>query len=521
MKTVVFLFAALCCQSVWSQESPPTVRVFILAGQSNMQGHAVVDMDHPEHYNAGQGNLNDVMANSDGRFAHLKSNDEWTVRDDVFVRYETGKQLKRGGLSIGYSAYEDGRHFGPELQFGHVIGDHFDEPVLLIKTAWGGKSLHKDFRPPSAVKARGGETGPYFLQMVEEVNAALQQAPEDFPAWKDAHFEITGFVWQQGWNDMGNKEATQEYFANLVDLITDLREIWGTPNLPVVVGELGNGGPQAEGSMKAFRRQQSRIDAHPPFVGNVLFAPTANHARAAERSPNIGHGHHWFGNAESYLLVGDSLGKQMLKLLSQASQPRVLILGDSISIGYTPHVQKSLQQDALIVRPMLTHKAAENCAGTDKGIQEIDRWLSIGGGKWDVIHFNFGLHDLKRTDAQTGRNSNDPKDPYQSSPAEYEIQLGEIVKKLKQSGATLIFATTTPVPLGVKPHRDPTDPVTYNRVAESIMQANDIQINNLYQFANPILADIQRSANVHFTPAGSARLGEQVAEQIRAALGDR
>ncbi|MCP4461969.1 MAG: SGNH/GDSL hydrolase family protein [Planctomycetaceae bacterium] len=211
----------------------------------------------------------------------------------------------------------------------------------------------------------------------------------------------------------------------------------------------------------------------------------------------------------------------MLKLLSQASQPRVLILGDSISIGYTPHVQKSLQQDALIVRPMLRHKAAENCAGTDKGIQEIDRWLSIGGGKWDVIHFNFGLHDLKRTDAQTGRNSNDPKDPYQSSPAEYENQLGEIVKQLKQSGATLIFATTTPVPLGVKPHRDPTDPVTYNRIAESIMQANDIQINDLYQFANPILADIQRPANVHFTPAGSARLGEQVADQIRAALGDR
>lgn len=516
------LFVAFSISAVSAQEISETVRVFVLAGQSNMQGHAVVDMDHPEHYNGGKGNLNHVLASTGERFAHLKDGDGWTVRDDVMIRFVTRHETKTGGLTTGFAGYQDRRHFGPELQFGHVVGNHFEEPVLLVKTAWGGKSLKTDFRPPSAVAKRGGETGPYYTRMMEEVKQALSSAADEFPQFNDAQFEIGGFVWQQGWNDMIDEEARDEYFQNLVDLVNDVRLAWDKPDLPVVVGELGNGGKDAGKNMKQFRRQQSRIDAHPPFVGNVLFVPTIQHARPADESPNVSHLHHWSGNAESYLLVGDSLGKKMVQLYTSPKEPRILILGDSISMGYTPIVRQAFRNRAFVARPMNSHRGGENCAGTDKGIQSMDRWLSIGGGDWDVIHFNFGLHDLKHVHPETQKNSNDPNHPQQSSPDDYEQQLRQIVDKLKTTNAQLIFATTTPVPEGgVRPFRDPKSPEIYNAIARKVMDENDVSVNDLYSLALENQASIQRPVDVHFTREGSELLGKQVVRKIEKALKTR
>lgn len=195
--------------------------------------------------------------------------------------------------------------------------------------------------------------------------------------------------------------------------------------------------------------------------------------------------------------------------------PRVLILGDSISIGYTPFVQEMLKDEVFVTRP----KA--NCAGTNNGIKHIDRWLKAGTGNWDVIHFNFGLHDLKRVNAETGKNSNNPDDPHQASPEQYEKQLREIVQKLNKTNAKLIFATTTPVPVGgVKPYRDVTDPEKYNDIARKIMRNNGVSVNDLYTHANSKLKDIQRPVNVHFTKEGSQFLAEQVVQVIREALGN-
>ena len=481
-----------------------------------MQGHAVVDLDHPEHYNGGLGNLEHVLSSNGGEmWTHLRDDEDWTVRDDVWIRYRTGHEVKRGGLSVGFSGYKDQKHFGPELQFGHVLGDHFDEPVLLIKTAWGGKSLHADFRPPGA----GGTTGEFYQKMLSEVAEALQQLPQEFPELADAEPKLTGFVWQQGWNDMIDEAATAAYTRNLVHLINDLRVAWNAPDLPVVVGELGNGGDDVDDRMKKFRRAQSQIEAHPPFVGNVLFAPTAMHARPNKESPNPGHGHHWFGNAASYLGVGDSLGKSMIRLLTQPQEPRILLLGDSISIGYTPFVRQALGDEAFVVRPMNNHRAAQNCQGTKFGVTQIDRWLSIGGGKWDVIHFNFGLHDLKHVDPDTGGNSNNPDHPEQSPPEQYESQLREIVEKLQATGAELIFATTTPVPEGgVRPFRDVTAPQQYNDIARRVMDDQGIVVNDLYSFALQQPGDIQKPVDVHFTREGSRSLADEVVKHIRIAL---
>ena len=198
---------------------------------------------------------------------------------------------------------------------------------------------------------------------------------------------------------------------------------------------------------------------------------------------------------------------------------KVLILGDSISMGYTATVRSELKSIADVFRPTNAKGRPENCAGTLNGVKQLDRWLKIEGGNFDVIHFNFGLHDLKRVNGETGKNSNDPNDPRQSEPDKYKERLQEIVKKLKATNAKLIYATTTPVPKGkMRPHRDTTDPERYNKIAAEIMKENEIEVNDLFAFANERLEKIQRPANVHFTKEGSVELGKQVAEKIRGAL---
>jgi hypothetical protein len=151
-----------------------------------------------------------------------------------------------------FTGYPGSHHIGPEFQFGHVIGNAIDAPVLLIKTAWGGRSLYEDFRPPSS------------------------------------------------------------------GLINDVRTAWQRPDLPVVVGETGNGGEHAGDRILAIRKAQAAAVARPEFQGSVAFVKTTALARPAEQSPNTGHGHHWYGNAESYFLIGDALGRAMVQLIRKA-----------------------------------------------------------------------------------------------------------------------------------------------------------------------------------------------------------
>jgi len=246
-------------------------------------------------------------------YKHLKDNSgKWVVRDDVWVSHRTERgKLLTGGLTIGFTGYGDKHHIGPELQFGHVMGDSLDNQVLLIKTAWGGKSLYVDFRPPSS----GGKVGPYYTKMIKEVREALGSLKEHFPDYDGRGYEIAGFVWQHGWNDMCTAPAIPEYTQNLVNLIKDVRKEFKSPNLPVVIGELGNGGPNVKGNMLKIRQAEAAAAQRPEFAGTVTFVKTAEFARPAKESPNVSHGHHWFGNAESYFLVGKALGEEMKKLL--------------------------------------------------------------------------------------------------------------------------------------------------------------------------------------------------------------
>ena len=280
------------------------MKVFVLAGQSNMEGQAVVDLKGKD-YNDAKGTLTTLMADPAraAMFSHLRKADgSWVLRDDVWVRYQREKQpLLRGPLGVGYSVYGDSHHFGPELQFGHVVGDKIDEPVLLVKTAWGGKSLYRDFRPPSS----GGTVGPYFSLMIAQIREAMERIDHEFPALIGRRPELAGFVWYQGWNDgVDSETAVPEYEANLVNLIHDVRKDLNAPRLPVVIGELTGPWVNAEGGWDRLRRAQAAAADRPEFAGNVAFVPTHDFVRKPEDSPNPGHGHHEFGNAETYFLVG-------------------------------------------------------------------------------------------------------------------------------------------------------------------------------------------------------------------------
>lgn len=310
----------------------PPVKVFILAGQSNMEGQAVADLDGPD-YNDGKGTLTFLLRDpaKAPRFTHLRdARGKWTVRDDVWVRYQREHApLLNGPLTVGFSVYGDAHHFGPELQFGWVMGEFFTNQVLLIKTAWGGKSLYKDFRPPSS----GGQVGLYFTRMMAEIREALANLKTDFPSQGGRTCELAGFVWYQGWNDgCEPKTAVPQYETNLVNLIKDVRRELHAPNLPVVIGELTGPWVDAPGEWAALRKAQAAAAARPEFDGNVLFVATHDFVRKPEESPNPGHGHHEFGNAETYLLVGEALGKSMVKLLEGEKLPRKATTAD----GFRP-----------------------------------------------------------------------------------------------------------------------------------------------------------------------------------------
>lgn len=317
LPAVILLMVLVNAAASSTAAEPKPVKVFILAGQSNMEGQGVVDLAGKD-YNDGKGTLVAFMSDpaKSERYRHLK--DEaggWTVRDDVFVRYQPeDSPLREGPLAFGFTPYGDQHHFGPELQFGHVIGDAFDNEVLLLKTAWGGKSLNVDFRPPSS----GGETGPYYTLMIQQVRDALENIKSD----SSKGYELAGFVWYHGWNDgCDPKNAVPEYESNLVNLIKDVRKDLDVPNLLVVIGELTGPWVNAPKEWEQLRQAQAAAAARPEFSGNVVFVSTREFVRPPEDSPHPGHGHHEFGNAETYFLVGEALGIGMRDLLRANANP--------------------------------------------------------------------------------------------------------------------------------------------------------------------------------------------------------
>jgi arylsulfatase len=182
------------------------------------------------------------------------------------------------------------------------------------------------------------------------------------------------------------------------------------------------------------------------------------------------------------------------KITDVPGLPRVLLIGDSISMGYTLPVRKLLAGKANL------HRIPTNGGPTTNGLANLQKWL--GDGKWDVIHFNWGLHDLKLIDNK-----------HQVPIDDYEKNLRELVTQLKATNAKLIWCSTTPVPDGAS-IRNREDGPKYNTVAKKIMDELQVPIDDLYEFALPQLDKIQLKENVHFSPAGSEVLAQQVVKSI-------
>lgn len=191
-----------------------------------------------------------------------------------------------------------------------------------------------------------------------------------------------------------------------------------------------------------------------------------------------------------------------------AGLPRVLLIGDSISMGYTLPVRELLKGVANVHRP------PTNCSSTSSGLNKLDDWL--GTGKWDVIHFNWGLHDLKYIDAKGKYVGPDQGKQVAPLPV-YEKNLRELVARLKKTGAKLIWCSTTPVPDGTT-GRVKDSEREYNSVAATIMKENGIAIDDLHAYATAHQADLQLPKNVHFSKDGSKKLAEQVAASIKTQL---
>jgi lysophospholipase L1-like esterase len=185
--------------------------------------------------------------------------------------------------------------------------------------------------------------------------------------------------------------------------------------------------------------------------------------------------------------------------------PRVLLIGDSISIGYTPAAREALAEKANV------HRIPENGGDTWRGLAKLNLWLA--GGKWDVIHFNFGLHDLKHIkDSKL-----DLAGEQVSSLETYKANLNKLTGELKKTGARLIWATTTPVPEGAN-GRLRGDDVIYNAAALQVVEKQGIPVNDLHAHILPELEQFQRFRDVHFTPEGYLFLGRKVAAEIQKAL---
>ena len=270
----------------------------------------------------GNGDL-EAVAKREGKFPWLVDGDDnWTVRKDVYFQEA---RLAENGKGSPLSATSNGKSIGPELGFGHVLGTFHDEQVLLIKTAQGNRALGFDFRPPSSGRTDPGnkfESAEYKL-MVEGVRKTLDNIDKVVPGYKGQGYQIAGFVWFQGHKDSFSEQLIADYEKNLVHLINDVRKEFKTPKLPAVVATVGFGGHNMQDKfLRILKAQMAVGDAkqHPEFSGTVASVDTREFWREVDESPRS-QDFHYNRNAETYMLIGDALGRAMVKLLGGKAEP--------------------------------------------------------------------------------------------------------------------------------------------------------------------------------------------------------
>ncbi|MDX1681335.1 MAG: sialate O-acetylesterase [Akkermansiaceae bacterium] len=282
------LLAGLAASSQIMAEAKP-LKVYILAGQSNMQGQAKVETIERLQYEGGDLEMYKAMTGDDGKPDAPEGVYGVYFSNGDIRKGEPRPLLEKAGPLLPGFAEDPGpkERFGPAYTFGIYMHKHLNEPILIIKTAWGGRNLMQQFRPPSAgpyeqdKDGHGNPTGAYYQHMVKHVKDVLADPGKYHPGYDaDQGAELAGFVWFQGFNDMIGpypEKDFSEYTRLMATLIKDLRKDLNAPNLPTVIGVMGIGGPIEDESDKQFhfRKAQAATGSLPEFQDNVTIVQTA------------------------------------------------------------------------------------------------------------------------------------------------------------------------------------------------------------------------------------------------------
>ncbi|MEM7396192.1 MAG: sialate O-acetylesterase, partial [Verrucomicrobiota bacterium] len=383
-----------------------------------------------------------------GPYEHTRDAfNQWRTHDDVWIHFDN--ESLWGDLGPGYGSphnipgYTPTR-IGPEFQFGHVMRHLLDHQVLIIKSAWGGKSLAVDFLPPSA-----GGPGPFFTQLTNDVDHVLNNLTNYFPDYAGQPVEMAGFVWFQGYNDSINASNTAVYTTNLVRFVNDVRSIYGT-NLPFVVGELGHDGYTASPNTMNFRTQQ--MNAVNLVGDRIRYAPTAPywHQEAEDlldSDPTIwtvGHPNrddfyaiaadlpfHYMGAGETFFWMGDSFAREAAVLLDGPTariDTNVLFQLSALGSGFiqaTVDGSASTDPDGSIVSYLWRVDGVPVASGSNPMIELTTgiHWLSL------TVIDNSGL----RSTTYLRVDATDLIDPFPATPSNLVATAGDAQVELTWS----------------------------------------------------------------------------------------
>jgi hypothetical protein len=281
-----------------------------------------------------------TVVKQDGKFPYLVDKDgNWVSRDDAWYKGVVTATANKW-LSVGCGA--GANNIGPELGFGHIVAESHDAPVLILKASQGNRSLCWDFLPPGSERFEEGgkvyagykDTTPSWEKGTEptpvnwyagkqyddcfgEAHNVLDNFDSEFPQWKGRGYEIAGFVWWQGHKDQGDSVSAGRYETNLVRLIKSLREEFKVPDAPFAIATIGFGGWSMAGDAVTVAKAQLAVSGekgkYPEFKGNVKTVEIRDFWKPAEQSP-MDQDYHYNQNAETYMLVGEALGKAMVDL---------------------------------------------------------------------------------------------------------------------------------------------------------------------------------------------------------------
>jgi alpha-galactosidase len=288
-------------------------QVVLLLGQSNAQGFGSVE----QFYDLASVN-NEFYAYLDPRTGAFKN------RRDIRIAFDANQKLPPQELTIGLGPNPSTRlYFGPEIGLGWTLGDYFENPLLIVKVAAGGSSLAETWRPPSA-PPRTNVTGDaadglYYQILLDTVKQVTTNISSYVPGVDS--YEIAGIVWFQGWADAFNEAFRLEYQDNLRYLVTDLLEEFGNPDLPFLIGELGQGGVFLYIREVSYIRGVQRLVAD-SFGRNVAFVPTAQYVVEDEsQQPAPTDVGHYYQSALTMIRIGNAFGKAIIEILTPTGPP--------------------------------------------------------------------------------------------------------------------------------------------------------------------------------------------------------